>query len=511
MTGALRASAGRLCAALAAGALAASLSGLAAPLHAQTPTAQPRAPLIFVPGLMGSRLCRDNPDRPGEPLLVWGSAAALRHFPTIRLPRDAAPDGIKPCGLLREIVFLGPLRQEVYGPVIRHLESIGYREGQDLFLFDYDWRRGAFDNARALDAFIRATAGDRQVDILAHSMGGLIARVYTVKYGGGRVARLLSAGTPFQGAAKVYQTVEKGWGPLNAAMGGLAGFRRTMLSFPSIFELMPRYEGCCDAGAQPFAPARADTWTALGWEGVEPAAMPDLAVTAARIRDLGEIIAGPLPAGIEDVLLVGVDQRTTQRVSFQTAGKTTAIQAQTSWAGDGTVLRDSAVLPRTALHPTSFAIHERILHDPQIQDFLKVALTKTVAAAVDGVPVRPRGSVLSAGGEATELVGIVVEPADPVYRTGDTGIVRVHVRLGTTARLLPQTIRLTQIMPDGHEIAIPLTPDPAASEPGNAFEQSLRGSFAAGAVPGTGMLRTVVAIAQGAPRVVEEPVLVIAR
>lgn len=498
--------------AVVAAALGTSLSWAERPARAQTAELRPRTPLIFVPGLMGSRLCRDNPANPSEPLVVWGTAAALRQFPTIRLPREAtAQDGIKPCGLLREIVFLGPLKQDVYGPVIRHLETIGYRDGRDLFLFDYDWRRSAFDNARTLDAFIREKAGGRRVDILAHSMGGLVARIYTMKYGGERVARLMSAGTPFLGAAKVYQTVEKGWGPLNVAMGGLAGFRRTMLSFPSVFELMPRYDGCCDNGAAAFQPARADTWKALGWEGVDPATMPDLGVTFARIAELGEIIARPLPVGVEDVLLVGVDQRTTQRVRFETASKTIAIRVQTTWAGDATVLRDSAVLPRTVLHPTSFAIHERILHDPQIQDFLKVALTRSTVAAIDSVPVRPRGNVRGVGGELTELVGVVVEPAEPMLRAGDSGVVRVHVRLGATGKLAADTIRLTQKMPDGREFDIPLTADPVASEPGNAFEQSFAGTFETGSVSGTGLLRAVVTLDQAAPRIVEEPVLVIAR
>jgi pimeloyl-ACP methyl ester carboxylesterase len=491
--------------------LVAALLWTGGSVRAQTPEIGSRTPLIFVPGLMGSRLCRDNPDNPAEPKVVWGTVAALREFPSIRLARGpGTEDGIRPCGLLREIVVLGSLKQHYYGPVIQHLASIGYREGRDLFVFDYDWRRSAFDNAQALDAFIRAKAGSGRVDILAHSMGALVARIYTVKYGNDRVARLFSAGAPFLGAAKVFQTVEKGWGTLNVAMGGLSGFRRTMLSFPSIFEVMARYEGCCGEGAGAFLPSKADGWAALGWDGVDPATMPDLAVTFGHIQDMARVLAEPLPPGVEDVLLIGVDQRTTQRVSFERHGKVAAIRVQTSWAGDGTVLRDSAILPRTATHPTSFAIHERILLDPQVQDFLKIALTRSVAAAVEDVPVRPRGAVASISGEVTELVGIVVETGEPAYRTGEKGLARVHVRLGTTARLAPQAIRLSRTMPDGSEAAIPLAADPSASEPGNPFEQSFIGLFDTGAAPGVGRLRAVVALDKAPPRIVDEPVLILA-
>jgi len=128
-----------------------------------------RRPIIFVPGLLGSRLCRDNPANPASPTLVWGSAAALKSFPTLRV--TGGTDDIKPCGILRDIVFLGLLVQDVYAPVIAHLHKLGYREGVNLFIFDYDWRRSAFDNAAKLESFVREKIPDpfQRFDILAHS------------------------------------------------------------------------------------------------------------------------------------------------------------------------------------------------------------------------------------------------------------------------------------------------------------------------------------------------------
>ena len=475
-----------------------------------------RRPLIFVPGLLGSRLCRPDPTKPTEMQVAWGTLGALPRFPSIRLSHDQTdkPDDLKPCGLVREIVYLGLFTQQVYAPVLRHLEQLGYRENHDLFIFDYDWRRSIFDNAEALDRFVTEKTPNRRVDILAHSMGGLVARVYTAKHGGAeRVARLISAGTPFFGSIKVYETVEKGWGALNVAMGGLPAFRRTMLSFPAVFELMPRYAACCegDAGTSKFIPANPEGWSALGWDGVDIATMPNLPATFTRIRALEEIIATRLPHGVEDVVLVGVDQRTSQRVGFERHRGATVVRVQTTWAGDGTVVRESAALPRATLRPTSFADHERILHDPQIQDFLRVALTKSVSEALDIVEVRPRGNILTIDGNVTELVGIVVEPGEPIYRTGDLCKVRVHVRLGSQQKLSPQSIKLTRRMPDGRAAKITLKPDPAASDPSNPFEQSFVGTFEAGVKPGNGMLRAVVDMAGEKPRVVERPVPVIAR
>jgi len=504
-----------------AAAITASLAGFAlifdGPAAAQTQranAAQPERPLIFVPGLLGSRLCRPDAKDPKKLEVVWGTVGALRQFPTIRLSHETgAVDPIKPCGILREIVFLGLYTQDVYTPIIRHLEKTGYRENRDLFIFAYDWRRSVFDNAKALEAFVREKVPDGKVDVLAHSMGALVARAYVVEgEGGDRVARLFSAGAPFQGSVKVFQTVERGWGPLNLAMGGLDGFRRTMLSFPSIFELMPRYRQCCDDGGGPaFDPASAETWKKLHWDGVDVATMPDLQKTFVRIRRLEALVSTAMPKGVEDVLLVGLDQRTPERAGFESDGGPAMLRVQHTWSGDGTVIRQSAVIERAPLHPTSFADHQRILHDPQIQTFLRVALTEGVARALATVPVRERGKMLSIDGIMTELVGVRVEPDEPIYRTGDICKVHVHLRLGDRTRIDASSIKLMRRMPDGREVTIALRPDPAASDPSNPFEQSFVGTFEAGVKPGIGQLRAVVQLEGAQPRVVEEPVPVIAR
>jgi pimeloyl-ACP methyl ester carboxylesterase len=474
---------------------------------------EPPRPLILVPGLLGSRLCRPDPANPNETQVVWGTLASLRQFPTIRVRHEnGGKDDIVPCGILREVVYLGIYSQNVYAPIIRHLEQTGYRPDHNLFFFAYDWRRSVFDNAAALEAFVREKVPDGKVDIVAHSLGALVARVYVMEGGGSeRVARLFSAGAPFQGSVKVFQTVQKGWGPLNPVMGGLDGFRRTILSFPSVFELMPRYGQCCDAAGNAFDPTRAEIWKSLHWEGVEPETMPDLAVTFERIRRLEKMITTPLPANVEDVLLVGVDQRTPQRAAFNGNGDTVALKVQTTWSGDGTVIRDSATLERVPLYPTSFADHQSILNDRYIQEFLKVALVKGVKEAVASVPVHPRGKIRMADGALTELVGIVIEPDAPIYRTGDIGKARVHLRLGDVIKVDPKTVRLSRVMPDGSEAIIRLEPDPAASDPTNPFEQSFAGVFEAGAKPGKGMLKAVLMIEGDKPRIVEQPVPVIER
>jgi pimeloyl-ACP methyl ester carboxylesterase len=482
---------------------------------AQIRASEARRPLIFVPGFLGSRLCRLDPADPGKPQVVWGTLGALSQFPTLLVSgsEPAGGDGIQPCGLVREIVYFGLFTQEVYGPVITHLSRLGYREEHDLFVFDYDWRRSVFHNAERLAAFVREKVPDpsQRVDILAHSMGGLVSRVYATELGGERrIGKLISAGTPFLGSVKVFQTLENGWGTVNFLLGGLTAFRRTALSFASVFELMPRYTVCCDdgrAGVPPFVAADMEAWRSLHWDGIEPDSMADLTAAFDRIRDLQKIVDSALPPDIEDVLIIGVDQRTPQQVAFERSRGRTAVRVRTSWAGDGTVVRESAILPGRTVHPTSFADHEHILHDPQVQQFIELALTRSVAEAVRSVKVRPRPSVRTADGSLTELVGVAVATDQPLYRAGEEGEARVHIRLGSQRALSLEAIRLDFRTPDGRLKRISVRR--ATSDPTNPFEQTFVGLFELGSQSGIGKLTASLRVANARSRVIERPVPVV--
>lgn len=89
----------------------------------------------------------------------------------------------------------------------------GYRRDRDLFVAFYDWRKSVRDIARDylilwLDRALQRSRSDKVV-LVAHSMGGLVARSYiqSNEYRGD-VARLITLGTPHRGAATAYYT----WG-----------------------------------------------------------------------------------------------------------------------------------------------------------------------------------------------------------------------------------------------------------------------------------------------------------
>ncbi|HLM83606.1 MAG TPA: hypothetical protein VK254_00120 [Candidatus Bathyarchaeia archaeon] len=90
----------------------------------------------------------------------------------------------------------------------------GYESGKNYFEFPYEWRDSNVDNAKLLrDKInrIKADTGRLKVDIVAHSMGGLLAREYIESdYYNGDVDQLITVGTPQLGAPKDYVKWEAG-------------------------------------------------------------------------------------------------------------------------------------------------------------------------------------------------------------------------------------------------------------------------------------------------------------
>jgi pimeloyl-ACP methyl ester carboxylesterase len=89
----------------------------------------------------------------------------------------------------------------------------GYVEGRDFFVCPYDWRKdirsiayGSLANTleSCISTALARNPGAGQVNILAHSMGGLVARAYLADPGrAARVHRLVTLGSPFLGAPKM--------------------------------------------------------------------------------------------------------------------------------------------------------------------------------------------------------------------------------------------------------------------------------------------------------------------
>ena len=106
-----------------------------------------------------------------------------------------------------------------YDDLIATLAANGFVEGQDLFTFPYDWRFSNILTAVALKdkiAEVKDICQCDKVDLVAHSMGGLVARQYiqSSRYAND-IDQLIFLGTPHLGAPKAYYSWEGATVPPN--------------------------------------------------------------------------------------------------------------------------------------------------------------------------------------------------------------------------------------------------------------------------------------------------------
>ena len=253
----------------------------------------PQRPLIFIPGTMGSKLCA------ADGSVLWSARDAqsvqttLKSIDDLRLPPGGDNGDVVPCGVIDAPEIYAALDVEVlYQPLFTHLSELGYvwsaRTSEEMlsgeiaveapapaaFAFDYDWRLSNLENARRLNNFIARVAPTGEYDIVAHSMGGVIARIFLVREEeAARLKTLVLMGTPHRGAAKTLAVAYAGW-------TDIVEFRRTAVTLPSFYELLPRYPGCCHvsvnrgavggkaAPAGVFNPLDAEMW--VGFPALPP-------------------------------------------------------------------------------------------------------------------------------------------------------------------------------------------------------------------------------------------------
>ncbi|MGB7926061.1 MAG: hypothetical protein WCF57_22670 [Pyrinomonadaceae bacterium] len=234
-----------------------------------------KRPVIVIPGILGSQLVNEET---GE--VAWPSAfRASDDGLSLPMTPDLAQNTDKL--VARKIVDtlrLSRLVPEVY---VYHelLEALrnygGYREGDwtnpledgdrdTYYVFPYDWRRDNVETARELVRRVEAlkrklNRPDLKFNIVAHSMGGLIAR-YAAMYGdadlpadGARVVptwagasainKIFMLGTPNEGSADAFQTLLEGYSVTEGLRRRIRLLnklsREDALTAPSIFQLMP--------------------------------------------------------------------------------------------------------------------------------------------------------------------------------------------------------------------------------------------------------------------------------
>lgn len=377
-----------------------------------------RNPIIVIPGILGSKLVDDETGK-----MVWGAFSRKSAHPKnpadarslalpmqLGLPLAKLKDSTRSAGALDRLkvsLWLASVQPKAYAQLLSTLGAGGYRDeslgksgaidyGNDhytCFQFDYDWRRSCAENAQLLSEFIEErrayvekerakrfgpSSKPVRFDVVAHSMGGLVARYY-LRYGsqplpedgslpnlnwaGAKaVEKLVLVATPNAGSVESLMNLNEGmnW-PL------LADYDPALLgTMPSIYELLPRvrHRVVKDAGSGAMVDfLDPDIWEKHQWGLLAKNQRANLARLLPEVDDekLRRKIAiehirkslfnakrfhaaldrpANLPEATELTLFAGDSVATDSEVLVSEAG----LSVSKKEAGDGTVARYSALM-----------------------------------------------------------------------------------------------------------------------------------------------------------------------
>jgi pimeloyl-ACP methyl ester carboxylesterase len=262
--------------------------------------------VIVIPGVLGTEL--KNP-KTGE--IVWPSAfrtsqEGLPISPDLASNRDDLVPG-----RIIETVKLARVLPEVYVyrdllEALRHYA--GYRESdwdnppadgyQDTFyVFAYDWRQDNVTNARLLVRRLQQLKSklqrpDLKFNVVAHSMGGLIAR-YAAMYGdvdlpegdgpiqptwvgAADISKIVMIGVPNEGSADAFATIVEGYSITEGLRRRIPLLNKLTaedaVRTPSVFQLLPHRKAVTflDENLRPLEIDLydAEVWKRYGWSAL---------------------------------------------------------------------------------------------------------------------------------------------------------------------------------------------------------------------------------------------------
>ncbi|MDB2705307.1 hypothetical protein N9Y67_02070 [Pseudomonadota bacterium] len=234
-------------------------------LYMQSMEVHDQPPVVLIHGVLGSTI-RDKKKKAE----LWPGSATrlfLNDYSDIALDIDPVTLNPMPNNTEAYAISEGAVGKDFYGKIVRTLgDSGGYKlahvgekvdpTNKNYYVFHYDWRQDNVASAGELADFIEQIRVDYndpalKVDIVAHSMGGLISRYYIrygkqdvidgndfdkklTMYGAERVRRVILLGTPNLGSVKTLNLFITG-----VKLGLNSIGTETLATMPSLYQLFP--------------------------------------------------------------------------------------------------------------------------------------------------------------------------------------------------------------------------------------------------------------------------------
>lgn len=207
-----------------------------------------RNPVLIIPGVLGTEIFKGSEK-------LWLDLA--RNFTDIgdqfmdalQFNMDLAPvDASLITGdvIKKKTTTVGGIEFPLFdytSALIEKFENQGYAEGADLFLFPYDWRYGVNeDNINKLKqkiADILTQTNAQEVDVIAHSTGGLLVKKYVVENpNNNHIDKAVFVGVPNTGSPKAVKVLLQGD---NFGVPWLADeeMKKIAKNLPVVYDLSP--------------------------------------------------------------------------------------------------------------------------------------------------------------------------------------------------------------------------------------------------------------------------------
>lgn len=306
--------------------------------------------VVIVPGIMGSQLgLRRAAPLPND--IVWLDPLDIQQG-RLAVLKVGAGAPVVPLG----VVLYSYLRLKLA------LRARGFAAE----FHDYDWRLSIAELGRAL---AERLGGGGRTAVVAHSMGGLVARAALARPGAARVEKLILLGTPNSGSFAVVQALRGTYAVVRKvarlaaqpSAEALAG--EVFSSFPSLYDMLPT----------PELSGRLDLLHGAAWPATGPQPRKELLEEARALRSL------LAPPDARWATIVGVGEETVTAI----ARRGDEFVYTLTRHGDGTVPAASATLTGAA------CVYARVAHSDLTRD-------PVVAAAVVDLIERGRTARLPA-------------------------------------------------------------------------------------------------------------------
>jgi pimeloyl-ACP methyl ester carboxylesterase len=315
----------------------------------------PKRPLIFVPGTRTSRLAirKENgslehfwPLMPYE-FLIRAKLDRVFHYLETKIRHTADDnDDVK--------VVATSLIPFAYDGLIKSILTWGYKPNIDFWIFPYDWRQSNRISGHLLARFIEERTGGKcdGVDIIGHSMGGIIARA--AYRNGAPIRRAAYIACPHLGSPLAYFILHpqidsrrfigsasdnypsgahrqpNGTNNIEPRKALYHRRKELFVKFPSMYELLPdesylRSRAILFADGKPAADAE-DTYLRNDWAFKEKDMQTSVINAMEFKRELGEELPG------QDVLLIcGTNQLTCDVIQYRTSYHASVTERRSSY------------------------------------------------------------------------------------------------------------------------------------------------------------------------------------